>query len=219
MSYNKYDNSNVDLFAIYIGSFFTVLVVFTGMYFLVINTSLGVVYSQKAKDTFNILAIFFNYLVAINLTSFFMYGYDKLKAMTGWGMRIPEIVLHILVALGGSIGGLFAMGIFTHKISKTSFYKITWMLIVVQATLLFSSHILTLPVATQLIIWVAVPLILLMLYFIDEVMALLSTIFTIIMVIGGIVFVYFFFSGIGSKHTQIMIKTPVKQKRNAVTNK
>lgn len=217
--YSKYDNSIVDLSAVYMGSFFTVLVIFIGMYLLAINTSLGIVYSQKVKVTFNILPIFFNYLVAINLTTFFMYGYDKLKAMTGWGMRIPEKVLHILVTLGGSVGGLFAMGIFGHKISKISFYKITWMIIVIQLTLLLFPHILSLPGETQLIIWLAVPLILAMLYFIDEVIALLSTAFTIVMIIGGIVFAYFFYSSISSKYTQAMTNTSVKQKRNSVTEK
>lgn len=64
---------------------------------------------------------FLTYLILINLISFLVYGVDKKKAKNKeW--RIPESTLILLSIIGGSLGGLMAMVIFKHKLSKKIFY-------------------------------------------------------------------------------------------------
>ena len=60
------------------------------------------------------------YLLAINVIAFLTYGLDKLKAKKEmW--RVPEKVLLLMAALGGSIGALLGMKIFHHKTQKWKF--------------------------------------------------------------------------------------------------
>ncbi len=60
------------------------------------------------------------YLILINLYTWMMYGIDKWKALNGrW--RIPEKVLLVIAAAGGSLGGLIAMKLFHHKTRKKRF--------------------------------------------------------------------------------------------------
>ena len=54
------------------------------------------------------------YLIFINCTAFVVYGADKAFAkLHSW--RVPEIVLLVLAALGGSAGAFIAMQLFRHK--------------------------------------------------------------------------------------------------------
>ena len=60
------------------------------------------------------------YLLAINVIAFLTYGLDKLKAKKEmW--RVPEKVLLLMAALGGSIGALLGMKVFHHKTQKWKF--------------------------------------------------------------------------------------------------
>ena len=60
------------------------------------------------------------YVVVINMASFFAYGVDKRKAKKNkW--RIPERILILLAAVGGSIGALLGMSVFHHKTQKIKF--------------------------------------------------------------------------------------------------
>lgn len=54
------------------------------------------------------------WLVALGLTTFFLLGFDKLQAKRQ-GLRVPEIVLHILTLLGGVIGAWLGRLFFHHK--------------------------------------------------------------------------------------------------------
>lgn len=64
--------------------------------------------------------LFIIYLIIINLTAFFVFGIDKYKAQKNkW--RIPEKVLFILSAIGGSAGALAGMYTFRHKTKKPAF--------------------------------------------------------------------------------------------------
>ena len=59
-------------------------------------------------------------LVAVNVLAFLLYGIDKVKAkMHSW--RIPENVLIIVAALGGSAGALLAMFLLRHKTQHKKF--------------------------------------------------------------------------------------------------
>lgn len=60
------------------------------------------------------------YLLAINLLTFFNFGWDKVQAQLKH-RRISEKVLLIFSLLGGSIGALLAMNFFRHKTKKLSF--------------------------------------------------------------------------------------------------
>ena len=60
------------------------------------------------------------YLFVINIVTFAVYGIDKQRARDHkW--RIPETVLILLAAFGGSIGALTGMIAFHHKTQKPKF--------------------------------------------------------------------------------------------------
>lgn len=74
------------------------------------------------------------WLVGINVTTFFYYGYDKLRARMG-SRRVPEAVLHGMTILGGSLAAYLAMRCFRHKTIKTSFRVVFWTAVAVQVAL------------------------------------------------------------------------------------
>lgn len=97
--------------------------------------------------------LFYAYLLAINLVTFFIFGADKLMArVNAW--RVSERALIILALLGGSPGALLAMKIFHHKTIKPSFQIFMALVLVIQLALvtllfhnqLFANNPLTTPV-------------------------------------------------------------------------
>lgn len=77
------------------------------------------------------LHLFLAYLVAVNLTTLIMYGYDKTIAGSG-KLRIPEWVLHSLAIIGGSPTALAAQKLFRHKTIKKSFQLTYWAIVFIQ---------------------------------------------------------------------------------------
>lgn len=65
------------------------------------------------------------WLVIINLITFFVFGWDKLKAKYKekheTARRIPEKTLFLLAAAGGSIGALLGMQVWHHKTLHKTF--------------------------------------------------------------------------------------------------
>jgi len=63
------------------------------------------------------------YFIVINLSTFILYGYDKIQAIRDQKSirRVSEARLLLLAFLGGSIAALIAMLLFRHKIKKVSF--------------------------------------------------------------------------------------------------
>ena len=60
------------------------------------------------------------YLISINILTFIVYGIDKRKAeKRSW--RISEATLLMLAAIGGSVGALFGMRVWHHKILHKKF--------------------------------------------------------------------------------------------------
>ncbi len=57
---------------------------------------------------------YWNWLAATSLVTFILYGFDKLQAKRE-GNRIPNIVLHLMALIGGSVGALFGRIVFNHK--------------------------------------------------------------------------------------------------------
>jgi uncharacterized membrane protein YsdA (DUF1294 family) len=79
--------------------------------------------------------IIHNYLVAINIITFFIYGLDKWLAVHD-KYRIPEKVLLFLSIIGGAYGGYISMQFFRHKTKKLIFHIINILVIVILSYLL-----------------------------------------------------------------------------------
>ena len=64
--------------------------------------------------------IILGYFLAVNITSFLLYGIDKYKAKKGrW--RISEATLLLMAVIGGSIGAWGGMRIWHHKTMHKKF--------------------------------------------------------------------------------------------------
>ena len=59
-------------------------------------------------------------VLGINVAAFLLYGWDKVAAQQGL-MRIPEVSLLIIAALGATPGAWIAQELLRHKTSKASF--------------------------------------------------------------------------------------------------
>lgn len=70
-------------------------------------------------------------LIAINLTTFAFYGFDKTAAKMNW-FRIPEAVLHLLELVGGSPAAYVAQRYLRHKSAKQSFQRIFYTIVGLQ---------------------------------------------------------------------------------------
>ena len=64
------------------------------------------------------------WLLAVNATAFFTYGYDKwIAGNRPRSMRVPEAVLLGLALVGGTPGAYVGMRLFHHKTAKVSFLR------------------------------------------------------------------------------------------------
>lgn len=77
------------------------------------------------------LQMFISYFIAINITTFSLYGYDKFIS-SGEKLRIPELILQSLALLGGSPAALIAQKFFRHKTIKGSFQIVYWIIVIGQ---------------------------------------------------------------------------------------
>jgi uncharacterized membrane protein YsdA (DUF1294 family) len=76
-------------------------------------------------------------LLAINLVTFVLYAFDKLMAWRGrW--RVPETTLHLFCFIGGSPAAFIGQRLFRHKITKDSFRRVFWILVVLQVALVLT---------------------------------------------------------------------------------
>ncbi|WP_343252664.1 DUF1294 domain-containing protein [Ligaoa zhengdingensis] len=66
------------------------------------------------------MKFFWNYLAVVNVVGFVLYGYDKFLAKAHQ-RRIPERILLLAAAAGGSPGCWLAMVLFRHKTRKPKF--------------------------------------------------------------------------------------------------
>ena len=66
------------------------------------------------------MKLFLLYLLSINAVSFLLFGYDKFLAIKN-KRRIPEKELFTVSTIGGAFGGMFAILVFNHKLSKALF--------------------------------------------------------------------------------------------------
>lgn len=75
------------------------------------------------------------WLLAVSLTTFGYYGYDKWRAKVG-SHRVPEVILHLLAVVGGSLGAYVGMRVFRHKTIKGPYQVVFWTIVVFQCLLL-----------------------------------------------------------------------------------
>ena len=74
------------------------------------------------------------YLLAVNITTFLVYGIDKYKAKKGrW--RISEATLLLMAVIGGSIGAWVGMRIWHHKTMHKKFKYGIPLIIIMQVAL------------------------------------------------------------------------------------
>ena len=67
----------------------------------------------------------FTWLVAHNVMTFLIYGYDKLIAPSSI-MRVPELILLLEVLAGAFVGAPLACELFRHKTQKLPFRQKLW---------------------------------------------------------------------------------------------
>ena len=70
---------------------------------------------MKISDT-----LVFAWVAVLGAVTFLAFGYDKWRASRS-GLRVPELFLVLLGAVGGWPGGLLGMSVFRHKTAKWSF--------------------------------------------------------------------------------------------------
>jgi uncharacterized membrane protein YsdA (DUF1294 family)/cold shock CspA family protein len=72
------------------------------------------------------------WVVAFSIATYGVYAYDKSQAQSQ-GLRVPEAVLHLLEALGGSPGAFIAMRVLHHKNKKREYQVVFWLIVAAQA--------------------------------------------------------------------------------------
>ena len=83
--------------------------------------------------------IILGYFLAVNITSFLLYGIDKYKAKKGrW--RISEATLLTMAAIGGSIGAWAGMRLWHHKTMHKKFKYGIPVIIILQIALVVYLH-------------------------------------------------------------------------------
>ena len=83
--------------------------------------------------------IILGYLLAVNITSFLLYGIDKYKAKKGrW--RISEATLLLMAVIGGSIGAWVGMRIWHHKTMHKMFKYGIPLILIMQIALVAYLH-------------------------------------------------------------------------------
>ncbi len=81
------------------------------------------------------LGLAWSWILGVSVASFFTYGYDK--SIAGRGVtRVPEVVLHLLTAVGGTFGSFLGMQIFRHKTQKKPFRIVFWAIVVIQIVII-----------------------------------------------------------------------------------
>jgi len=112
-----------------VNSTFILFTLFATLFTAILGISLHSIYGIGA---------FPSYLLAVNLTTFILYGYDKLISGTKM-LRVPEKVLHLFALVFGSPAAFVAQKCFRHKTVKKSF-QIWFVLIILLQSILAGAY-------------------------------------------------------------------------------
>ena len=94
---------------------------------------------METERAFRMTKIILCYLLAVNLTTFLLYGIDKYKAKKNrW--RIPEATLLTVAAIGGSIGAWAGMRLWHHKTMHKKFKYGIPIIIIIQIAVCVYLH-------------------------------------------------------------------------------
>ena len=94
---------------------------------------------METERAFRMTKIILCYLLAVNITTFLLYGIDKYKAKKNrW--RIPEATLLTVAAIGGSIGAWAGMRVWHHKTMHKKFKYGIPIIIIMQIAVLVYLH-------------------------------------------------------------------------------
>ena len=100
------------------------------VFLLVLPTSAVFHITFVKIDSLKVMGVVFSYLVFGSLASYIQLRSDKLKAQSRqW--RIPENRLHIFELLGGWPGSFIAQRRFRHKVAKSSYQLVFWLIVIV----------------------------------------------------------------------------------------
>lgn len=75
------------------------------------------------------------YLIAINLTTFILYAYDRVVAGSG-ALRVPERILHAAELFGGTPAGFVGQQALDHKSAKGSYQRDFWRIVIIQVLII-----------------------------------------------------------------------------------
>ncbi|NTV31016.1 DUF1294 domain-containing protein [candidate division WWE3 bacterium] len=99
---------------------------------LVLGTALLFILNQYTQ-----IPVGYGFLVALNVTTFTLFGFDKSMASYDNAGRLPELFFHIISLLGGSLGIFIGAHVFRHKIRKWSFMSKEYAILFFQAMIIF----------------------------------------------------------------------------------
>ena len=81
--------------------------------------------------TYHSLDLVTSHFIGVNIACFILMGFDKGAAKAG-SLRVPEPVIYVLGALGGTPGILLSANIFRHKTQKARFNLILFSILFAQ---------------------------------------------------------------------------------------
>jgi uncharacterized membrane protein YsdA (DUF1294 family) len=89
------------------------------------------------------LGLLWAYLVAINLVSFSLYGYDKRASKREGAGRVPNMILFGLAPVGGSAGALAGLRWWGHKTRREYFWwrAVVWLSLVAHFVLIYCGSV------------------------------------------------------------------------------
>ena len=89
------------------------------------------------------IGLLWAYLLAINLASFLLFGYDKRASSREGATRIPNVILFGLALVGGSAGALAGIRWWGHKTSRDYLWwrAVVWLSLLAYVALIYCGFV------------------------------------------------------------------------------